>query len=94
MKSVLALLILVPLLIAQPPITSDITPRRAPIFAPPLHTIGVRWVTNDEPIVYRRTVSSNVIERKLWYLDGQLNTNESVLASNVVSCVTNVVQQP
>lgn len=82
-------------------LTSDATQTRwglpmAPIpnsalFVPPSDMIHVKFFTNTVPLVVRVEVSSNVWRRTVWWQAGQPQTNEALMASNLISVVTNEV---
>lgn len=65
------------------------TPR--PLFVAPQISVFKEFRTNDLPLVVQRTITSNVVQRTVWVDGSTWNTNDLVLASNVVSVVTNSV---
>lgn len=86
----------------QPPLTSDSTkartlplinpgvyPGRTAQYVEPRIDYFSRLETNMRPLVVEITVISNRMLRVTGYLDGQLDTNELILTSNVVSRITN-----
>lgn len=81
-------------------VTSDasLTPHGLPlppnpsgIFVPPSDYIHIEFFTNTIPLVVRVEVSSNVWRRTVWYNLGRAQTNETLMASNLVSATTNSI---
>lgn len=86
-----------------PRVTSDATafrggmpalpmPNQALTFVPPNDMMMVAFHTSTIPIIVRVEVSSNVWRRSLWWHQGQIQTNDTLIASNLISATTNVVQ--
>lgn len=63
----------------------------SPIFSPPSEYISIRWHTNHVPLVVREEVSSNVFRVSIWWVNGKPQTNYTLMASNLISSVTNSV---
>lgn len=83
-------------------LTSDATLTRAgmavapvppgAIFVPPSEYFFIQWRTNHVPLVVREEVSSNVFRVSVWWVNGKPQTNFALMASNLISVATNVVQ--
>lgn len=83
-------------------LTSDATLTRAgmaaapvppgAIFVPPSEFIFIQWRTNHVPLVVREEISSNVFRASVWWANGKPQTNFALMASNLISVATNVVQ--
>ena len=59
------------------------------IFVPPSDGIIVEFRTNLIPIVVRQEVTSNVIRRTVWMLNGRLQTNDVLITNTVILITTN-----
>lgn len=80
--------LLVPLLaFAQPP--SPPPPLSALLRTLPRDHVYEEVITNSEPILFRVTVTSNIVRQTIWRSGETLRTNFSTLETNIVSCVTN-----
>lgn len=62
------------------------------IFVPPSEFIFIQWRTNHVPLVVREEISSNVFRASVWWANGKPQTNFALMASNLISVATNVVQ--
>lgn len=67
-------------------------PNQALTFVPPNDMMMVAFHTSTIPIIVRVEVSSNVWRRSLWWHQGQMQTNDTLIASNLISATTNIVQ--
>lgn len=61
------------------------------IFVPPSDQIFDVTVTNTIPIVVRQEVWSNVVRRTIWYKNGNRQTNDAIIASNLLTVITNTL---
>lgn len=77
---------------ARPMPSSSILPvPHGTIFIPPNDQIFTLTLTNQIPIVVREEVWSNVVRRTIWYKDGHAQTNDAIIASNLLTVITNTL---